>query len=110
MDVRKILIPFCVFGMIAGIWLGVMENILKHDGYAGRSAIAACIALQAIITLLPIARLRGIVMAGAFGIVWLGFSSISSMLHGSHFEGFVLIIGAALMVQGALTLGTLLRA
>ena len=62
MDVRKILIPFCVFGMIAGIWLGVMENILKHDGYAGRTVIAACIALQALITLLPIERLRIVVM------------------------------------------------
>jgi hypothetical protein len=60
--VRKILIPFCVFGMIAGIWLGVMENILKHDGYAGRTVIAACIALQALITLLPIERLRIVVM------------------------------------------------
>ncbi len=109
MDFRKILIPFCVFGMIAGVWLGVMENILKHDGYGGRTVIAACIAIQAIITLLPVERLRFVVMAGAVGIIWLGYSSISSMLRGPHFEGFVVIIGGALMLQGALTLATLLQ-
>jgi hypothetical protein len=109
MNMKKILIPFCVFGLLAGTWLGVMENVLKHDGYAGRTVIAACIALQALITLLPVERLRIVVMPGAVAIIWLGFSSISTMLHGPHFEGFVLIIGAGLMLQGALTLAALLQ-
>jgi hypothetical protein len=106
---KQMLVPMCAFGVVAGTWLGVMENILKHEGYTGRTVVAACIALQALITLLPLGRLRGLVIPGAIAIIWLGYSSISKMLNAPHFEGFVLIIGASLMLQGALTLATAAR-
>ena len=108
------LVPMCVFAVVAGTWLGVMENILKHEGYAGRTVIAACIALQGFATLLFIrlrgsSIFRGLLMAGAIAIIWLGYRSVGRVLHSPHFEGYVLVIGAALILQGVLTLATAAR-
>jgi hypothetical protein len=111
--VKQLLIVMCVFTILAGTWLGIMENILKHDGYEGRSVIAACIVLQGLATLL-LFRLGGsvvfrvAVLSGTVGIVWLGISAIRNLAHTQHFEGFVFVIGLALIVQGALTLLTML--
>jgi hypothetical protein len=95
--------------VLAGIWLAVMENILKHPGYAGRSAIAVGIVLQGLATVLCLmwqGRLvfRAIVLAGAVAVAVLGASAIIRILNAPHFEGFVLLIGAALIVQAMLAL------
>jgi hypothetical protein len=94
---------------LAGFWLAVMEQVLKHPGYAGRSAIAAGIVIQGLATVLfmvwhgrPI--LRVIVLAGAASVVVLGTSAIIRILNAPHFEGFVLLIGVALIVQGTMAL------
>ena len=105
----------CVFVAAAGIWLAVMENILKHEGYAGRSAVAGLIVLQAIGTLAYLwlngrAVFRSIVATGAVLVVLFGVSAILKILRAQHFEGFVLVIGLALVLQGVLTAGVLLRA
>jgi hypothetical protein len=106
---RASLTGMCVLTALAGVWLAVMEHILKHPGYAGRSAIAAGIVIQGLATVLflmwhghPIFRV--IVQAGAMSVVVLGASAIIRILNASHFEGFVLIIGAALIVQGMMAL------
>ncbi len=106
---KQILTALCAFAIAAGIWLAVMENILKHAGYAGRSAIAGCIVIQAAATLLSLFAggrivFRGAVITGAAAIALLGISAIVKTLDSSHFEGFVLIIGTALTLQGALSL------
>ena len=98
----------------AGVWLAVMENILKHDGYAERSAIAAFIAIQGLATVLCLvfggrSIFRNLVLTGAVGAALLGAAAILRTLDAPHFEGFVLIIGAALIVQGALTVMVVLR-
>jgi hypothetical protein len=94
---------------LAGIWLAVMENILRHPGYAGRSAIAACIVLQGLATVLCVmwqgrSVFRAIVLAGAVAIAVLGASAIIRILNAPHFEGFVVLIGAALIAQAMLAL------
>ncbi len=111
---KQALVLLCLFAMAAGTWLGVMENILRHDGYARRTAIAACIALQAFATLLflflnsrPV--FRGLIVTGAIGIVLLGASALLGIGRAQHFEGFVFLIGLALILQGALTVAVLLR-
>ncbi len=111
---RQGLTLLCLFAIAAGIWLAAMENILKHYGYAGRSAIAICIVMQAVATLLFLrfrgpATFRGVIFAGALALLVLGISAIVRILQTPHFEGFVLIIGGALTVQGGLTLALLLR-
>ncbi len=111
---RTWLFLLCMFTAAAGIWLAVMENVLRHDGYTTRSAIACCIALQSAATLL-IGRLgrqsslRVAVAAGSAALILLGGKAVLRILHASHFEGFVLVIGLALMLQGALAIATLFK-
>ncbi len=104
-----------LFTAVAGLWLAVMENILKHAGYAGRSAIAACIVIQGLATVLWLARdgrtsFRILILAGAVGVALLGASAIKRILDAPHFEGFVFLIGSALIVQGILALAVVLVA
>jgi hypothetical protein len=98
-----------VFTALAGAWLAVMENILRHPGYAGRSVVAGCIVIQGLATILflmwqsrPVFRV--IVLAGAVGVAVLGVAAILRILNAAHFEGFVLIIGTALVIQGIFAL------
>lgn len=103
-----------VFLFAAGIWLAFMENMLKHAGYPERMLMAAIIAIQGAATLLlPLlgGRLlfRALIATGATGLAVFGASAIHGILKAPHFEGFVLLIGFALVVQGLLTLVVVLR-
>ena len=104
-----------VFTAVAGVWLAVMENVLKHAGYEERTAIAACIAIQSLATLLLLmldgrSLFRALVLIGALGVTVEGVSAVKRILDAPHFEGFVLLIGSALMVQGVLTVVFVFRA
>jgi branched-subunit amino acid ABC-type transport system permease component len=104
----------CLFALSAGSWLSVMEIIMKHDGYQRRLVVAICIVLQGLATFLfllasELSLLRRIAMVGALAILWLGGSAIWKVLRAQHFEGFVFLIGLALILQGAMTLVTLRR-
>src|SRR5579859_2199939 len=106
---KQALTAMCSFVIAAGVWLCLMENLLRHNGYRGRSLIAAAIAIQGLSTLLFVRLgrhrfLRGLAAAGAVGAVLLGTFAILRTLHAEHFEGFVLIVGLALILEGALTL------
>lgn len=112
--VKQLLLLTSVFALAAGVWLAVMENVLKHDGYAARTGMDVCIAVQGLMTLALVilnrpGMFRYLVTAGGLVMLWLGASSLTRMLRGPHFEGFVLVIGAALIVQGALTPLVMLR-
>jgi|SRR5712691_2342721 len=52
--------------------------------------------------------LRWPVVAGGGAIIWIGVSWIRATLSGSHFEGYALVLGSALALQGALTLAVFL--
>ena len=111
---RIVLTWMSVFTVVAGVWLAVMENILKHAGYGERTAIAACIVIQGVATLLVLmlngrTLFRTLVLIGAAALAILGVFAIKRILDASHFEGFVLLIGCALIAQGALTLVVMLR-
>jgi hypothetical protein len=47
--------------------------------------------------------LRAVLLVGALGILYEGASAIRSMLFRPHFEGYVVVIGLALVLQAALT-------
>jgi len=47
---------------------------------------------------------RALVLAGAVGAAVLGAAAVIRVLNAPHFEGFVLLIGAALVAQGILAL------
>ena len=49
----------------------------------------------------------GMVLLGAAGLTWVGVSAVVSNLTGPHFEGFAVIIGVLLVLQGLFTAGAL---
>lgn len=109
---KQLLASLCLFTIAAAIWLIAMEHVLKHSGYAERSAIDACILVQSLGTLAILlftgrTVLRTVILAGAAALLLLGVSAVFKILCAGHFEGFVLLIGLALILQGALTLRTL---
>ena len=104
-----------LFTAAAAVWLVVMENALRHAGYAGRMGIAAFIAIESLATLLFVALgqrafFRLLVLAGAVAAGMFGVSAIVRILEARHFEGFVLLIGSALVAQSLLTIGVVFRA
>ena len=104
-----------LFAAAAGVWLAVMENILKHAGYGQRTAVAACIVIQGAATFLSLLLdgtwiFRALILAGAAGVGWLGVSAIRRTIDAAHFEGFVVLIGSVLIAQALLTLAVALRA
>ncbi len=104
-----------VFTVACGIWLAAMEQVLKHAGYAGRMGIAASIAIQGLATLVFVVLSRrtilgAFVFVGAVAVGLLGISAIRRILEVWHFEGFVMLIGSALVAQSLLTIGVVLRA
>jgi hypothetical protein len=108
------LMGISIFTAAAGVWLAVMENILKHTGYTGRTVIAACMAMQGVATLLlPMldGRLifRALLVAGAVALGLFGATAVERIMKTPHFEGFVLVIGSALVAQGVLTVVVVLR-
>lgn len=107
--IRASLTWLSVCTALAGAWLAVMENILRHPGYAERSVVAACIVIQGLATILflmwqgrPLFRI--IILVAAVGVAVLGASAVVRILNFGHFEGFVLIVGVALVVQGIMAL------
>jgi hypothetical protein len=111
---KQLLMLMCVFTVAAGIWLGVMESLLRHEGYAGRIVVAAFLAVQSLVTVLVVLLNAGrasrvAVLVGAVAIAALGARAVWKIAQAEHFEGFVLVIGVALMVQAGLTLATLIR-
>ena len=49
-------------------------------------------------------RLRALTLPGAGVIVYVGLSALGTILRSAEMEGYVLLVAAALVVQGVLTL------
>jgi predicted DNA repair protein MutK len=103
---------FCLFTGLAGGWLGVMGLLLGHRGRG--QPIAAAIVSQAVLTLAALhfdgnRVLRVLSMLGSLAMLWLGGSALRAALYGADFEGYVLLIALALIVQSVLTVFTLPR-
>lgn len=111
---KQVSVALCLFVAAACAWLAVMERVLKHPGYTGRTAVDLCLIAQAVATsvclllnLPPLVRFLvtfcAVITAG-FG----GFAVIS-VLRSQHFEGYILVIGLALVLEGLFTLATFLQ-
>jgi hypothetical protein len=104
------LVCFCT--ALAGGWLGVMDLLLRHAGYGSQMMIAGTIVAQALLTLAALrfdrsGGLRAVTLLGSVVVLWIAGRALKATLGGPHFEGFVLLIALALIVQGVLTLVTL---
>lgn len=109
--VRILLRLICGFTILASSWLTTMYFVLRHSGYQKGAAISAGFVLAGLITLAslqlarPPAWLQTLVAIGAIGLIYAGSSAVNAVLRpNAHFEGYALVIGAALAVQGVLTL------
>jgi hypothetical protein len=106
---RTILLAFCAFTLLACCWLTVMEGVLRHPGYPARMIMDGLLGvgslLTAIIVLLNAATgWRWLGLAAALGAGAVGVAAIVHNARAPHFEGFAVVIGAALSMQAALTL------
>lgn len=99
----------CFFTLMSGTWLGLMELRLRHPGYLSREWIAALIVGQPAITLIVVNRrgpasLRYVALVGCVGILSLSAKALVGVITGANFEGYILLIALALVLQAALTL------
>ena len=108
------LAALCFCTALAGCWLGIMDMLLRHPGYKSQVLIAATIVGQGLLTLGVLrfrrsASLRAIALGGSLPLLWLAGNAFRATLRGAHFEGYVLLIALALIVQAIFTLFTLSR-
>lgn len=108
---RLLLRLVSAFTIVAAAWLTTMYFVLEHPGYRGRALVSGSFVVVSLITIvcLQLARppiwLRAIVAAGAIGLGYAGATMVTAVLKPDvHFEGYALVIGAALVVQAVLTL------
>jgi hypothetical protein len=106
---KKTLLPLSMFTFACACWLGVMEMVLRHPGYGLRVGVAALIALISMATIVGrLAHLEGRSeewrWAGAILLIGIGGEAFLRNARATHFEGFVLLISLALVLQGVLML------
>jgi peptidoglycan biosynthesis protein MviN/MurJ (putative lipid II flippase) len=108
-EVRTVLISLACFTALASIWLAAMDLTLKHPGYLERVWMAAFFASQSIATIIafamPLPRaLRALTAPGAMIIAYMGSHVLLLVSRGNRdFEGYVLLIALALVLQATLT-------
>jgi hypothetical protein len=96
------------FLVLAGGWFAAMENLLRHPGYSARAGVALLVALYGLLGILCSRRqadtvLRGTVLLGSVCGLALGAWVAYTSLQATHFEGYLLLTAAGLVVQTVLT-------
>jgi len=109
--VKTALAAICAFTLLATAYLTASLLILRppRANYQQWTLVAAVILVQGALTLLALRAgspkgLRYAAAAGGAAIAALGTSSIYSTVSGPHFEGYALVLGSLLVIQGLLTL------
>jgi hypothetical protein len=106
---RSLLGAVCCF-TIASCWLATMSLVLHQAGFRAQMGLALLFVAQSLLTLAVLAGLlpgiatRIVLAAGALGLATVGGGAIATNLSRPHFEGYALVIGAVLTLQGTLTL------
>jgi hypothetical protein len=109
--VKTALAAICAFTLLATAYLTASLLILRppRANYQQWTLVAAVVLVQGALTLLALRTgspkgLRYAAAAGGAAIAALGASSVYSTVSGPHFEGYALVLGSALIVQGLLAL------
>ena len=111
---KSALVAVCCLTMAACAFLSVSYIVLKGMDDLAPLFPLALFAAQgaATVTALSLegaAALDWLVLAGAVAILWSGGAAIRSTFTDPHFEGYKLLLGAMLIVQGVLTMAIFLR-
>jgi hypothetical protein len=109
---RTVLLTVCGFTLLACAWLTAMESVLRHPGYPSRMILdallgAGSLAIGLVVLFLATTSWRWLALAAAVAAGAVGLSAIVHNARAAHFEGFVLLIGAALSLQAALSVWVL---
>ena len=105
---RLVFRSVAIFNVATAVWLSVMFLILRHPGFELKAVVTLAIALfcgfavystgTSATASIRMAGLAGSVVLGAAG-AWAIYENLQP---NAGFEGFILIIGAAWIAQGAL--------
>ena len=113
---KTALAAVCIFTLLATAYLTASLLVLRppRANYQQWALMAALITAQGVLTLVALflartAPVRYAALAGAFAIALAGAQWVFNTLSGPHFEGYALVLGSALVVQGALTLAAFVR-
>ena len=107
---RTLLSGLCLLTVAASAWLGLMFVVLQRPGFERGVVMSGLFVLQSLLALAVVNRwVSGRAwafpaLAGAAGLIWAGTRAVLANLSGSHFEGYALVIGFLLTLQGILTL------
>ena len=107
---RSALTAVCALTVAASTWLGVMFVVLHRPGYERGLGVSVLFVLQSLLAAAAINQWlehgwwRAMTLVGAAAIAAAGTSTIASNVNGPHFEGYALVIGALLLLQGVLTI------
>ena len=113
---RTLLNLTCWASVAACSWLAAMFVVLHRPGFERGLSFAVFFVLQSLLVLAISSGIasapawRRAALVGACGIVVSGGGAVANTLNSNHFEGFVLIIGTLLVLQGALTIPKLITA
>jgi hypothetical protein len=114
LSVRTILNALCGLTILSSSWLAVMFVVLHRPGYERGVSMSLLFVIQGLLTLavtngmLSAVWWRILAVAGAVGITWAAGAAVANTLNGPHFEGYALVIGVALILQGVVTTGLLI--
>jgi hypothetical protein len=112
---KTLLAAICALTLLTVAYLSLSLVVLRppRANYPVWFTLAAVITIQSVATFIamanPHAWLRTVMAAGGAALAAIGVWMIRETLVSSHFEGYALVLGAMLVVQGALTILAFLR-
>ena len=113
---RTALTAICVLTLLAAAYLSLSLIVLHppRANYPVWFTLATIITIQSVVTFVamanPHAWLRILVAAAGAALAAKGVWMVRDTLNSpQHFEGYALVLGSMLVVQGAVTIGAFLR-
>ena len=111
---RRALLGISLFTLGSCCWLALMEWVLRHSGYLLRSGMDLSIASVPLATAIALlwhvsVRAERCLWAGAITLIAVGAQALIQNARSAHFEGFVLLISVAIILEGTLMLLSLGR-
>jgi len=112
---KRTVAAICVFTLRATAGLTASLLVLQppRANYPFWFTLATTITIQSVATFVamanPHAWLRIVVAAGGSALAATGVWMVRETLASTHFEGYALVLGAMLLVQGTLTLAAFAR-
>jgi hypothetical protein len=114
---KTALLTVCACTVLATGYLSLSLAILRppRANYSEWFTMATLIVAQSVFTMMAVSALfsggwsRWLALAGGVAIMWAGAAWVRDTLAREHFEGYALVLGSILVLQGALTLVVFLR-